>query len=135
MLSQEDIKNYTEGLCCFFALALRDAFNIRINAIVETCKSDGHRNLVHAFCVTDSYEVDAKGIHPKGKMTIPSGYTLFPDEDSFFEIIENINEQDFCNMREGMYCYDLTSEDNSEAHQELVRKITNCEAFKPLKIN
>lgn len=102
-LSNEEIKRYTDGMCCFFALALRDAFHIQINAIVETCKSDGHRNLIHAFCVKSNAEIDANGIHKKGTFRAEDCTgTLFPNEDSFFELIEDVKEDDFEAMREGL---------------------------------
>lgn len=130
-LTAEEIVRYTEGECCFFALAIRDAFNATVHALVETCKSDGHRNLIHAFCVKGEHEIDANGIHPKGHFKVSDCEgTLFPNEESYFELVTNIKESDFESMREGLYSYDLKDDNNKVSHPELVKRVREVTPFK-----
>lgn len=73
-------EDWTSGLCCIFANALRERFNMDMRALLIKSKHDGSKTLVHAFGVTgDGRMIDARGAQPE--TSIWEDYSHFRPQD------------------------------------------------------
>lgn len=64
----ENPKDWTQGLCCLFANALRERFGLPMKALLIKA-DDGTCTLVHAFgTLPNSDVVDALGIRPEAQL-------------------------------------------------------------------
>ncbi|HDR9103421.1 TPA: hypothetical protein QDB04_000141 [Burkholderia vietnamiensis] len=62
-------EDWTSGLCCLFANALRERFNMPMRALLVRSRLDGSKTLVHTFGVLPgSQVVDALGIRTEAEL-------------------------------------------------------------------
>lgn len=65
----QDPDDWTQGLCCIFANALRERFDLPMRALVVESMHDGSELLVHAFAqLPDGRIVDALGVRSHAAM-------------------------------------------------------------------
>lgn len=65
----ENPQDWVAGLCCIFANALRERFDLPMQAIMVQSDFDGSLTLVHAFgCMPDDRKVDARGFHSEAEI-------------------------------------------------------------------
>lgn len=73
-------EDWTSGLCCLFANALRERFNLPMRAVLVRSRQDGSKTLVHAFGVLSGGQaVDALGI--RGEVELMVAYADYSDRD------------------------------------------------------
>jgi hypothetical protein len=73
-------EDWTSGLCCLFANALRERFNVPMRAVLVRSRQDGSKTLVHAFgALSGGQVVDALGI--RSEVELMSAYDDYSDRD------------------------------------------------------
>ena len=71
---------WTNGLCCLFANALRERFELPMRAILVRSRQDGSQTLVHAFgSLPEGRAVDARGVRSEAEMM--AGYDDYTESD------------------------------------------------------
>lgn len=71
---------WTSGLCCLFANALRERFDLPMRAILVRSLRDASQTLIHAFgSLPEGLAVDARGVRTEADMM--AGYGDYTERD------------------------------------------------------
>jgi hypothetical protein len=74
-------ESWTSGLCCIFANALRERYEIPMRAVLIKSQRDGCKTLVHAFgALPGGRIVDALGVRNEDQL-LSEDYADFSDKD------------------------------------------------------
>lgn len=80
LYEEVDPEDWTSGLCCLFANALRERFSLPMRAVLVRSRQDGSKTLVHAFgALPCGQVVDALGI--RSEAVLMAAYEGYSDGD------------------------------------------------------